>query len=71
LRHWCASALLAEGVPPSAVAGYLGDTLETTMRVYAHWLRDEFDLPAETLARVLHVDTEAAGTALGRNLLCA
>jgi len=26
-RHWCASTLLAEGAPITAVAGHLGDTV--------------------------------------------
>jgi site-specific recombinase XerD len=28
LRHFCASTLLAEGAPITAVAGHLGDTVE-------------------------------------------
>ena len=35
LRHFAASSMLAEGVNPMAVAGHLGDTLETLQRVYA------------------------------------
>jgi integrase len=52
-RHWCASTLLAEGAPITAVAGHLGDTVETVSRVYAHWLRDDRDIPADVLDRVL------------------
>ncbi len=52
-RHWCASTLLAEGAPITAVAGHLGDTVETVSRTYAHWLRDDRDVPAEVLDRVL------------------
>jgi integrase len=58
-RHWCASTLLAEGAPITAVAGHLGDTVETASRVYVHWLRDDRDVPAAVLDRVL-----AAGDAL-------
>jgi integrase len=36
LRHFCASTLLAEGAPITAVAGHLGDTVETITRTYAH-----------------------------------
>jgi integrase len=36
LRHFCASTLLAEGAPVTAVAGHLGDTVETLTRVYVH-----------------------------------
>jgi len=36
LRHWCASSMLAEGAPLSAVAGHLGDTVETVSRTYVH-----------------------------------
>ena len=53
LRHFAGSAMLAEGVNPMAVAGHLGDTLETLQRVYAHWLRDDRDVPAEALDRIL------------------
>jgi integrase len=55
LRHWCASTLLAEGAPLTAVAGHLGDTVETVARIYVHWLRDDRDIPAEVLNRVLTV----------------
>lgn len=53
LRHWCASSLLAEGAPITAVAGHLGDTVETVSRTYAHWLRDDRDVPAMVLDRLL------------------
>lgn len=53
LRHFCASMLLAEGAPLSAVAGHLGDTVETVSRTYVHWLRDDRDVPAAVLERVL------------------
>ena len=52
LRHFCASTLLAEGAPLTAVAGHLGDTVETVSRVYV-WLRDDRDVPAAVLDRVL------------------
>jgi integrase len=53
LRHFAASSMLAEGVNPMAVAGHLGDTLETLQRVYAHWMRDDRDVPADALDRIL------------------
>jgi integrase len=53
LRHFCASTLLAEGAPVTAVAGHLGDTVQTVSQVYAHWLRDDRDVPAAVLDRVL------------------
>ncbi len=52
LRHWCASSMLAQGAPLTAVAGHLGDTVETVGRTYAHWLRDDRDVPAEVLDRL-------------------
>jgi integrase len=52
-RHWCASTLLAEGAPITAVAGHLGDTVETVSQTYVHWLRDDRDVPAEVMDRVL------------------
>ena len=53
LRHWCASSMLAKGAPLSAVAGHLGDTIETVSRTYVHWLRDDRKTPAEVLSRML------------------
>jgi integrase len=53
LRHFCASSLLAEGAPLAAVAGHLGDTVDTVSRTYVHWLRDDRDVPAAVLDRVL------------------
>jgi integrase len=53
LRHFCASTLLAEGAPLTAVAGHLGDTVATVSRTYIHWLRDDRDVPAAVLDRVL------------------
>jgi integrase len=56
LRHFTASTLLAEGAPITAVAGHLGDTVQTVSSVYSHWLRDDRDVPAEVLDRVLAVE---------------
>lgn len=56
LRHFCASTLLAEGAPITAVAGHLGDIVPTVVKTYAHWLRDDRDVPAEVLDRVLAAD---------------
>lgn len=61
-RHWCASTLLAEGAPLTAVAGHLGDTVETVSRTYAHWLRDDRDVPADVLDRVLAPAKDPAAT---------
>jgi integrase len=52
-RHWCASTLLAEGAPLTAVAGHLGDTVETVSRTYVHCLRDDRDIPGQVLDRTL------------------
>jgi integrase len=58
LRHFAASSMLAEGVNPMAVAGHLGDTLETMQRTYAHWMRDDRDVPADALDRILAVTAD-------------
>jgi integrase len=58
LRHFCASKLLAEGAPLTAVAGHLGDAVETVSRIYVHWLRDDRNVPAAVLDRVLTHDAE-------------
>jgi integrase len=60
LRHLCASTLLAEGAAITAVAGHLGDTVQTVSSTYAHWLRDDRDVPAEVLDRVLAPAADAA-----------
>jgi integrase len=66
LRHFCASSMLAEGVNPVAVAGHLGDTLETLQRVYAHWMRDDRDVPADALERILVIRDDATSAAYPR-----
>ena len=58
LRHFAASSMLAEGAPITAVAGHLGDTVETVERIYAHWLHDDTEVPAMVLDPVLAVDLE-------------
>jgi hypothetical protein len=52
-RRWCASTSLAERAPLTAVAGHLGDTVETVASTYVHWLRDDRHVPTEVLDRVL------------------
>jgi integrase len=61
LRHFAASSMLAEGAPITAVAGHLGDTVETIQRVYAHWLRDDLEVPAAVLDRILAPETDRWG----------
>ncbi len=63
LRHFCASTLLADGAPITAVAGHLGDTVETISRTYLHWLRDDRHVPAIVLDRLLGGDSAAVGSA--------
>ena len=41
LRHTFASKLLAEGQPITYVANQLGDTVQTMLRRYAHWIPSE------------------------------
>lgn len=66
LRHWCASSMLAEGLPVTAVAAHIGDTVETLMSVYAHWLRDADTVPVAVLDRLLSgsAPTESPQTSL-------
>jgi integrase len=61
LRHFCASSMLAAGAPLTAVAGHLGDTVQTVSEVYLHWLRDDREVPAIVLDRLLADDEEAVG----------
>lgn len=65
LRHWCASSMLAEGVAVIAVAGHLGDTVETLSRTYAHWLRDDRHVPAADLSRMLRPTLTVVESAVG------
>ncbi len=53
LRHFAASAMLADSAPIAAVAAQLGDTVETVQRTYVHWLREDEDVPAQVLDRAL------------------
>ena len=41
----------SSAVSPADVAGYIGDHQYTLMRVYSHWLRDNVDVPTNTLNR--------------------
>ncbi len=68
-RHVAASSMLAEGVNPMAVAGNLGDTLETLQRVYAHWMRDDRDVPTEALERILADFSRSVGAAEAEELV--
>ncbi len=52
LRHFCASSMLADGTPITAVAGHLGDTVETISKVYLHRLRDDRSVPRIVLDRL-------------------
>ncbi len=69
LRHFCASALLASGTNPAAVAGHLGDGLEVTLRVYSHWLQEDRAVAADALEAILGpvsenlADSSRTGTA--------
>jgi integrase len=63
LRHWCASSGLTKR-SSIEVAGYLGDTVETIHRTYAHWLRDDRAGMARALDEVLAegaLDEEVVG----------
>jgi integrase len=48
-RHTFASACLSDGLNPAKVAALLGDTLEVTLAVYAHFLPDDDDRAREIL----------------------
>ena len=54
LRHFCASTLLAEGAPPPAVSGHLGDTVEIGQPDLCPLAaRRHREVPAAVLDRVL------------------
>ncbi len=48
-----ASRTLTSPAALAAVAGRLGDTVETVSRTYVHCLRDDREVPAAVLDRVL------------------
>jgi len=45
--------------------GHLGDTVETVSRTYVHWLRDDRDIPAQVLDRMLSPASSARHEASG------
>jgi integrase len=51
LRHTCATWLMQAGVDTWNAAGFLGMTVETLQRVYAHHHPDHLRDPAEALSR--------------------
>ncbi len=53
LRHTAASLLADEGMSPRVVADYLGDSMVTALKVYAHGLPDSGRRAADVLAAVL------------------
>lgn len=65
-RHFCASVLLAEGASLSAVAGYLGNTVDMVSRTYVHWLRDERDVAADVMDRAWALARQDAASARPR-----
>ena len=65
LHHFAASSMLAERVPVTAVAGHLGDTVETVSRVYSHWLRDDRDVTADALDRLLAPSSRVTSVSQG------
>ncbi len=52
-RHWCAFDIAGGGRADHGRGWASGHTAETVSRVYAHWLRDDRDVPADVLDRVL------------------
>ena len=59
--------MLAAGAPITAVAGHLGDTVETISKVYLHWLRDDREIPAAVLDGLLSERPGAAETRSARD----
>jgi hypothetical protein len=52
-EHRHRRSVRARGAPLTAVAGHLGDTVETASRIHVHSLRDDRDIPAQALDRIL------------------
>jgi hypothetical protein len=48
-----ATALIDTEPAGTDMIGHLGDTVETVSRTYVHWLRDDRDVPADILDRML------------------
>jgi integrase len=63
LRHFMATEMLAAGVPIATVSQRLSHArASTTLNVYAHSVPGGDRIAAETLAAILKVGGEAAGT---------
>jgi integrase len=52
-RHFVASSLIAQGIPISAVARYLGDTEVTILRTYSHLINGMENLVPMAMDSVL------------------
>ena len=48
-RHYCASALIKSGVPLTFAARYMGHTIATLLKTYAHWIEDDLDSVPDVL----------------------
>jgi integrase len=64
-RHYAVSAMLGAGVPLPEVAAYIGDSPETVLKVYTHFLEDAPRTAKAALDRalapVVDVDVAASG----------
>jgi integrase len=61
-RHFAVSNMLAHGVPIPEVAAYVGDSAETIMTTYAHFLRDSQSFAKSALDRALSATSIDQGT---------
>lgn len=64
LRHTCVARLLAEGIPASDVAAYVGHaSTQMTLDVYGHAAEGRAKFCAETLRNALQIDQRLVSTA--------
>lgn len=68
LRHTYASLAFDDGVPVQDVARQLGHTVETCMRVYAHFIGDQQRRAAKAIGRALRHRFSAAKRANGTRM---
>ncbi len=66
-RHWCATLLLAQKVPPRVVMEILGHTqISTTMDLYGHVLDEDRREAADLMGRLLGRSDDPADAGKGR-----
>lgn len=59
-RHTAASILLSKGLEVSSIAAFLGDTVETVIRTYLHWIKHDHKEAASIMTNIMETPTKAS-----------